>query len=245
MRDTAVMPKSKSTKKKARASVAKPKRDVVKVRTDPARQRRYDELAKAMRGARLGEARGFDAYWESVGEVIDAQLYIEGGYSTADAWMKAVVHEPKRTALRNVRVARYASPDEESRWGVTKLDAALSFIEAKLGAPIAGKLPIKLDALRIPVERDGKKGTRGLDDVDAAEIAVATKRLRRVDGTERARRSPIEPAYVDAIQKVAGLRGMSVRFHDGRISFGNVPMSQLEPFKKILREVDWESALPK
>jgi hypothetical protein len=36
-----------------------------------------------------------------------------------------------------------------------------------------------------------------------------------------------------------------VRFSDGTISFGRVPMSHLDVALKILRGVDWQSELPK
>ncbi len=98
----------------------------VEVRADPARKKRFDALLSEMHRSERTEASGFDAYWEAVSVILDADLWVLGGHETADAFLATEVKEPRRTALRNVRVARLASPAEEAKYGTTLLDAALS-----------------------------------------------------------------------------------------------------------------------
>jgi hypothetical protein len=43
----------------------------IEVRVDPVRKRRFEALIAEMRQAEKKEAAGFDAYWESVDEVLE------------------------------------------------------------------------------------------------------------------------------------------------------------------------------
>src|SRR5262245_26987863 len=57
----------------------------------------------------LVDQRCFVDYdWEAVGEILDGDLYTARGFDSGEAFLKAVVKVPKRTAIRMIRVARYA-----------------------------------------------------------------------------------------------------------------------------------------
>ena len=62
---------------------------------------------------------------------MEAELYVAGGYESAKAFVAEEAKETLRTAQRNVRVAKYASPAEEQRWGTTLLDAALAYVSVQ------------------------------------------------------------------------------------------------------------------
>ncbi len=71
----------------------------------------------------------------------------------ADFVAKYLPGEDLRSVLRNARVARYASPDEETKHGTSKIDAAIDYIEGKNGRQAAGRIPVDFAKLRIPIEK--------------------------------------------------------------------------------------------
>lgn len=188
----------------------------VEVATDPQRKKRFERLQQALRTAKLEELRGFDEYWENVAEIVEAGLHVYGGYDTAEAFVRAETEQNWRSALRYMRVAKHASPNEEQKYGVAKIDAALSYIEAKLGAPVRGTLPIRLDALKVSVVRDGAQKRLGLLDLTVRELNTATRALLASSGSEaRTRRSPIELAFAKSLASEKTLKETTVRFVEG------------------------------
>ena len=152
-----------------------------------------------MQSSKKDESVGFDAYWEAVGEILDGELYLAGGYETAHAFIEAAVKEPERTVQRMVRVAKYATPAQEAKYGTSRLDAAITYVEGLTGGPASGSLKIDFDTLRIPVERDGRTIKKGLGEVSIQELSSTTRALVRKTGKARARSSPAEQAIVDAL----------------------------------------------
>lgn len=210
------------------------------VKVDPRRKARYEALARTLSAASSKEASGFDAYWEAVGSVLDGELYVEAGYDTAAAWIAAVVRQPARTVRRMVRVARFASPEEEKRYGTAVLDAALSYLEAKLGAPVQGRLPVKFEALRVPVERKGAARSLPLEKVTLAELRKATAKLARA-GTSKARgaaRTRSESAVSEALHRVKMLEECTVQVRDGKLWLGAVPLYALEALGRALAALE-------
>jgi len=204
---------------------------------DPARKRRFERLIGEMRRASRKEAAGFDSYWEAVGEILDAELYVAGGYESAKAFVADEVKETLRTAQRNVRVAKYASPADEQRWGTTLLDAALAYVEAKAGGPIKGKLPVRFEAMKIDPPGDSEKKKLSLDEISVEELNAATRGRVRSKNKDRARSSPAEQAIVTAIKKHKGLGEVSVDVSDGMLRLGRVPLKALKELALALRGV--------
>jgi hypothetical protein len=208
------------------------------LRADPKRKRQYDTLLATMRRSRREEAGGYDAYWEAVGAILDGDLYVYGGYDTPDAFLAAEVKVPRRTALRMVRVARYASPADEERYGTAILDAALSYIEAKTGGPVDGKLPVRFEDLRIPVVRDGATHRLSLHEITFDELTAATRALARKTGHAKERRSPTEQALVNALKDVKPLAGVTVHVSDGHLRLGAIPLYALPDLARVLRDLE-------
>jgi hypothetical protein len=145
---------------------------------------------------------------------------------TAKAFIAAHFEEPERTAYRNVRVAKYASPAEEARYGVAKLDLVISYVEAKLGAPAKGRVPIDFAKVKIQVQRAGEERRVGIEEATAKEIADATRHLTRAAKKAPAKASPLVTAITKAFSK-GPLRAITVRFSNGKLSFGGVAPAAL------------------
>lgn len=242
---------ARATKKRAakiasKTTAAPAKSTSVTVHVDPKRLTRFRALLTQMQQSRRDESVGFDAYWEAVGAILDHELYVDGGFETADAFLRAVVKEKRRTALRMVRVAKYASPAEEAKYGTSVLDAALSFIEAKLGAPLEGKLPIDFAKLRIPTTRGGKSEKSGkptlvpLAKASVQEITAATRALLRGTSKSRAHASPVEEMLRSAFRSNGALADVKVRVSQGLLHLGSVPLAALQHLVAILRDVSLE-----
>lgn len=198
-------------------------------------KQRWERTFSLMKSAKLKGASAFDELWEAVGEVVEHEppLYLAGGFATAKAFFAANFEETERTAYRNIRVAKYASPAEEEKFGVAKLDLVLGYIEAKLGAPAKGRLPVDFASLKIPVERDGKMHHVGIADATAKEIAAATRTLTRTARKAPPFASPVVTAVTKAFAKGA-LRTISVRWAAGKLSLGGIPPAAIPDLAKAL-----------
>ena len=121
----------------------KPSARDVKVAVDPALKKAWDAIAKRLDAAEHAGAEAFDELWEAAGEAAmhDPPLYVFGGYKSAAEFFEQRLHTDKRTAERNIRVAKYASPADEERYGATNLDAGIRWLEAKHG-PLGGRTPV-------------------------------------------------------------------------------------------------------
>src|SRR6185503_13796071 len=84
----------------------------VDVRVDPKLKALFDQHMAILREAQGEGAVAFDRLWESVDAIVNHEppLYVVGGYASADAFFAGVLKETSRTAQRNIRVARFATP---------------------------------------------------------------------------------------------------------------------------------------
>lgn len=207
-----------------------PAPDVV-VKVDAKLKKAYDDLVAVIAKASHSEMQDFDRRWEAAGAIIDHDppLYVVGGHRNAAEFFRGVMKEEPRSASRYVRVARFASPRDEERYGVAKLDAALGLIEAKLGKPLAHPpLPVALDRLRVPVA----DGTKNLDDASVAEITAATGKL--TSGSRKKPKTAVRAAIEKSLARVSSLKGVRVTERDGKLSFEGVPVAALDGFARAL-----------
>lgn len=216
-----IMPTPKK-KKPARSSPARPT-----VAVDPALKRAYDTLVATIAAAAAKEAQDFDVRWEAAGKIVEHEppLYVFGGYKSPDEFFRKAMNEEPRNARRYVRVAKLASAKDEETYGVSKLDAAIGYVEAKLGHAVAHPpLPVAFAKLRF----DGKP----LEQASVQEINAATSKL-----TSAGRKKPKTPAHsaiVAALGKVASLKGVVVRERQGLVTFERVPLAALRHFVRAL-----------
>lgn len=72
-----------------------------------------------------------------------------------------------------MRVARYANPEEIEQYTPSRLELAISLVEAKNGGPLQGRTPIAFEKLRFAFKRDGKVVTRAFADMSVQELRAA------------------------------------------------------------------------
>lgn len=218
---------------------AKPRPAKVEVTVDRALARRWKALAAEMAAAKHRESGGFDAYWEAVGEILDHDppLYLAGGCATAREFLAKHVGESERTARRMVRVARVASPNDESRYGVSKLDAALTLLEAQGVELGRGRLPVDFARVRVDVKRDGKALRVALADATVEEVRTAARILQRKTRKVAPTTSPVVRAIGSALAKVPTLRAVSVHHARDAVTVKGIPTGAWKDFVKALRGV--------
>lgn len=207
---------------------------------------RYAELLQAMTMHGVHESRSWDAYWEAVDEVLEGKLFLlspNREEHMATNWCLAHTKQTLDVCRRNALVARFCSPDDELQYGTAKLFAVLRYIDKKVAPlPEKGGLKLRLDALRIPIVRDGKKLSLAIDAATIDEInALANDRT----DASRTKASPTTLAFQRAFKGVRGFEDSDFVVRDGQLTVRNIPLSHLEAFAKLVRGVDWESSLPK
>lgn len=169
----------------------------------------------------------------------DPPLYVVAGYKDADEFFREELGETRRNGFRFVRVAKFASPREEEKYGTTKLDAALSYIETKLGTPLAHPpLPVAFDRLRIPIGGD----SRTLDEARVEDIVTATRALAR---RERVSTSSFERMARAKLAEHPPLAGVRVRVRGGLLTLTNVPLAALDAFITALTSVSRDAGAGK
>ena len=212
----------------------------VVVTIDPAVKKRWDALTKQIHDAQKEGASAFDALWEAVAAIVEHNppLYLAGGYENAEAFFRERLGETRRNAFRFIRVAKFASPNEEEKYGTTKLDAALAYLEAKLGAPLAHPpLPIALERLRIPVKDGAHERRLSLEEARVEDIVAATRALAK---TERAPTSSVERGLKKVLSSKSSLAKVTVRVRNGLVTFANVPTAALATFGRVLASGPWD-----
>ncbi|HSQ67628.1 MAG TPA: hypothetical protein VLM85_30670 [Polyangiaceae bacterium] len=202
----------------------------VAVKVDGKLKKLWDDHLRILEDAQARGAKAFDVLWETVDDILghDPPLYVVGDYGSAREFLDEVLHETERTALRNIRVARHASAAQEERYGVSTLDAALGYLEAKNGAPLGGKAPIDFERLKIPVQTNGQPHLRALADVTVKDIEAATAKL--TSGNKRKPKSETYRALSAALAAQKPLAGVELSEHAGIFSFRNVPAGALAHF---------------
>lgn len=208
----------------------------VKVVVDGRLKGLWDSTLDVIRKAKGQGAEAFDELWEAVARVVehDPPLYVLGGFGSSGEFFEQVLQEKERTARRFMRVAKYASPHEEAKYGTTVLDAALGFVEATAGGPLSGPLPIAFERLRIPVTRNGKDARVPLEKATAEEIAKATRAVMQKNGKARSAPNPIEEALTKALSAHGETKSVRATVRGGTATFSNVSVASIQAFARAL-----------
>jgi hypothetical protein len=237
---------AKSSKPKPAAQKPKPSRTgvlarpaKVEVTVDRALKDRWVALLAKLEDAKREGAGAFDVQWETVGAIVEHEppLYLAGGFATVRDFLEKHVGENERTARRFIRVAKYASPAEEAKYGVSRLDRAIAYVEAKAGGPAKGRLPVAFDKLEVPVEVGGKTTMVPLDKAQVLDIEAATRKLVRAgEEAAPAKASPLVKAVVAQLKSKA-LHGITVRTTGGKLFLGAIPTSSLADLAAALLRI--------
>ena len=211
---------------------------VVDLKVNKDLRERWQRALDAVKDAKREGASAFDVLWETVAEIVDHDppLYLAGGLATTKDFLAQHLNETERSARRWMRVARYASPVEEARYGVSKLDAVIGYLEAQSGGPIKGRLPVAFDKLKIPVERDGKLTQVPLEEATVEQIETATRKLKRSEQKHPAAASPVLVAITRELSK-GKLRGVSAKISGGKLMLGAIPLEALTDLADALRRM--------
>jgi hypothetical protein len=211
---------------------------VVDLEVDRELRKRWQRALEVIKDAKREGASAFDVLWETVAEIIehDPPLYLAGGVATAKDFLAQHLNETERTARRWMRVAKYASPAEEVRYGVSRLDAVIGYLEAKSGGALKGSLPVAFDKLKIPVDRDGKTVHLPLEEATVEAIHLATRKLNRAEQRPPRSASPALVAVTRELSK-GKLRGVSARIAAGKLMLGAIPLDALADLADALRRM--------
>jgi hypothetical protein len=236
-------PKDKPAPKPTKPATPRAPRDV-KVVVDGKLKKQWDQTLAAIKKAKGQGAEAFDELWEAVAKVVehDPPLYVIGGFGSSAEFFAQVLQEKERTARRFIRVAKYATPQEEEKYGTTVLDAALAYVEATAGGPLAGPLPIAFERLRIPVSRNGKETRVPLAEATAEEIAKATRAVMATKGKKHAAPNPIEDTLGKALASNAATKAVRATVRGGTATFSGVPVASIPAFAKALAGVKLPAA---
>lgn len=166
------------------------------------------EFAKLEKATSEG-ARDWDDRYEAIAAILDHQppLYLAGGHSTDGAFIAAVVKEDKSSLYRNLRVARYASPADIEQYTPSRLDLAISLVEARNGGPLKARTPIAFDKLRFAVKEGEATTTLAFGDMTVEQLRLALALARGREATSK-KASPAASA-VDAALKKSGVKGVT------------------------------------
>ncbi|MGH7283095.1 MAG: hypothetical protein ACRELY_16340 [Polyangiaceae bacterium] len=209
----------------------------VSVKVDASLKKAWDSLSKRVDAAAQSGASAFDELWETVGEIVNHEppLYVVGGYKNAAAFLSDRLKVDARTAQRNMRVAKFASPTEEAEFGITNLDLALAYLEAKTG-PIKGRVPVDFDKLKIPVVTESGTKMVAFREATGGQIQAATRALLAKSG--KAPRSLVQAAIEKKFSGVSTLKTIAVHETNGYVSFQRVPVAALSHFARAVSGVE-------
>lgn len=213
------------------------RRKKIQITVDRALARAWKEASATLRRTKRAGARAWDERWETIAEIVDHDppLYLAGGHASVEQFLAAHVEESPRTARRMMRVARFASPDDEVRYGVSRLDAAIAYLEAKTGE-VFGRLPVAFDKLRIPVEKNGRVRRLPLEKISVRDLRAATRKLVREKKKSHPKASPIVTVVERALTK-AGLPGVAIRLRKDQLSLSHIPVAKLPAAARALAAV--------
>ncbi|GAC1542173.1 MAG: hypothetical protein NVS3B10_06630 [Polyangiales bacterium] len=220
------MPRKTALARRPRASTPtrSPRRDrAVRVEIDPALARLWKTTLAALQASSLEGHHAWDRKYESVGAILqhDPPLYLAGGLSTASEFVaKYLPGEDIRTVLRNVRVAQYASPEEEAKYTTSKIDAAITYLEARHGKPKSGRIPVAFEKLRLVT----KGGTVSFPEATVEQVRTAARVASRTQPAKKPdpKRASVVAAVTALLPKDA--KEVTVHYTDGRLSLGRIPV---------------------
>lgn len=212
----------------------------VDAKVDAKLNKLWERHRRVIERAIARDPKAFDERWEAAAAIIEHEppLYVAGGHKNAADFLRDVLREPPRTAFRNIRVAKYTSASQREKLGVSKIDAALSFLEAKTGKPLGKSLPTELKKVRIPIAKRGREATVTLADASVVDITAATKRLLKQAGKSRKKHEPEPPKKTlqAFLRKNDALAEVVVKEKGGLVTFKAVPLAALEAFVSALQK---------
>ncbi len=177
------------------------------VKVDPNLKRLYHAAIKLLAAASAAGAVAWHRKYECVAGIIGhtPPLYMAGGFATDEAFFRKILQESRQSALRNLKVARLATPADVARFTPSRIGLAVSYVEAKTKAPVQGRSTVDFDKLKIQFNQGGKVVTKSILTITRPEFVEAIAQLN--GQTKAPKQSPVAKAAV-AIVKDAGVKGV-------------------------------------
>lgn len=197
---------------------------------DPILKARFEAEMARYRKARDEELAGWDERYEALDAIIGNGLYVAAGYKTARAFLGAEApDQDERTIKSYCRVARHFDPADEKKYGVSRLEALLDYLEATGGLSDDVKVHPDRQQVRVP---GGKGKTAELRrvafaDTTVADLRAATRAARGAAGKTGQKASPLEKA-IRALLTKAGLPRVGLRVRKDVVDFTGVAMDDLQ-----------------
>jgi hypothetical protein len=234
-----------ATPSRAAAAVALAATVAVARQATSAMKKRFEATIAKMSAASKQEARGWDAYFELVGEVLREKLWIAGGFDSASQWLESIADEPMRSLRRNVRVAESSSPEEQEKYSRSKITLALALLDAKDAAaakkrgepwrPSDEPRSVDWAKLRFDVVRNGKKHKLSLVEITAPELQALIDTINEKPGAAGAKPTETEQALRAALD-ASGLEDVTIAQRDHRYTVTGARADQLEALGRALIE---------
>lgn len=194
---------------------------------DPTRKSLYDAELARYRQARDGEMAGWDLRYESLGAILDGELYLAAGFKSARAFLAAEApDQDERTVRTNIRVARHFDPDDEAKYGPSRLLALLDYLDAAGGLGERVKIHPERQQVSVPGARRGTTTRVAFADATVAQLRGATRAARAGKGQTGKTASPVEKA-VRALLGKTGLGHVTVRVRKDIVDLGGIPVDGL------------------
>lgn len=202
----------------------------------------YAKLLLVMANARREEALGLDRYWEAVGTILAKRFFIlDDQTPTAVQWISQHTDETERNAHRLIRIAQAASPNDEAKYGLTKIDLALTYRAQQPGYkpnanPNAPEPSMDFGALRFTVKRNAKPTKVTLETITTDELrAIVFK--HDSSPAKPARLGPTGSAIVTAFAEYK-LDKIPVKEHDAQLTIGPFRADQTRAIADALNHVE-------
>ncbi len=126
--------------------------------------------------AELEKATGLSRY-RVVSRIIESTppLYLAASISSEAGFFEAVLKESRQSVYRLIRVAKRASDADFEKYGLSLLDAAITYLEAAKG-PV--KKAIDFDQVQVLIRRNGTEVSKPLSETSVAEVRSAISRYK-------------------------------------------------------------------
>lgn len=224
----------KQAKPKATPNASEATRVLEAPVADKKLKKRWDEAIGRYRDALTNATAGWDARYEALGEIMDADppYYLAAGYKTANAFLEAEApSEDPRTVRSYIRVAKHFDPVDEANYGIAKLDLLIVYLTAKAGKAPEGK--VDPEACRIEVPKGSKRESLPLSRVTAEDLRRATRALTSPSQGQ----SPYESPFVKKLRAVlakAGLSSVGVAMRKELVTLSGIEKGALAKLGKAL-----------
>lgn len=202
---------------------------------DKALKARWLDALERYRAGRARQTEDWDARYEALADILESEppYYLAGGYKTArDFLRREAPGEDERSVRTAIRVARHFDPVDEEKYGISKLEALLDYLEAVGGAPLA---PAKINLARQSIKVATGKITkaRPFADVTRDEIKAATREALGRAG-KVARTLPPVVKQVRGLLAKAKLGAIGVRLRDKKLDLTGIALGAVPKLAKVL-----------